>query len=509
MELLIVWKKALSSHAQKTTKMHYLSKKRFGRLQVTFREAADANNVWCRRVEHICADGKTKLILNWQHPEKALHIKERAQNPDAVEVLMKEVPAEISPDMIYKLLVTTPLEKSGRPSYQTGAAFHRVVDPMTGADMHKIKGLVKVHTGDKHRWWHMLYDTVHHKQLLVRFPSLECEFCNGMHFTKLHDDYIWNVDSSFPSLVSSCFASAKCDDEEDSTGSGGVPGLHGWQQGGLALHRDPERGGCYTCKQGGGEPDGDSQGVHAVTAVSASVFGPRVWWCGPACTHMDFWLIAAYLPAQAGTRSSFLTICLTPFVWEQPVSAHLVLMGDLNLVEDPELDRSSRAGSRTEDLRLRNFWPMHDMRDAFRAGVQPEEEVEWGAFALGPRFLEADAAELGRSWTEAEVKEAIASQPKGKSPGHDGLPAEFFAVHWDLLGGRVMQMVKDFERTGRVLECLATAVTVLLHTKGEKDQLGNYRPIALLNAQYIMCILYNSKSQQSKSQKQSSCLKNH
>ncbi|CAI7837841.1 unnamed protein product, partial [Closterium sp. NIES-53] len=430
-------------------------------------------------------------------------------------------------------------------------------------------------------------------------------------------------------------------------------------------------------------------------------------------THMDFWLIAAYLPAQAGTRSSFLTICLTPFVWEQPVSAHLVLMGDLNLVEDPELDRSSRAGSRTEDLRLRNFWPMHDMRDAFRAlhpsrreytfyskasqtssqidralvslsvlgelseakhvhvpeslsdhwfsvgfsvplslergprmwrlqakqvntkgvkavtekilrklegeqdcgldktlrllsaglrahtreekkriratiahlekevedlshavmqcprnkrlqdrlvlqeahleayierdkerlqvmagmnvemngevpspyliakvniqksctlvqevrhnrvmyrgtrkvlqaveehfgtafrGVQPEEEVEWGAFALGPRFLEADAAELGRSWTEAEVKEAIASQPKGKSPGHDGLPAEFFAVHWDLLGGRVMQMVKDFERTGRVLECLATAVTVLLHTKGEKDQLGNYRPIALLNA---------------------------
>ncbi|CAI5498199.1 unnamed protein product [Closterium sp. Naga37s-1] len=129
-ELLIVWKKALSPHAQKTTKMQtllsaYLSKKRFGRMQVTFREAADANYVWCRRVEHICADGKTKLILNWQHPENPLYIKERAQNKEAVEVLLKEVPAEISPDMIYKLLVTTPLEKRGRPPYQVGAAFHR------------------------------------------------------------------------------------------------------------------------------------------------------------------------------------------------------------------------------------------------------------------------------------------------------------------------------------------------------------------------------------------------
>ncbi|CAI5488932.1 unnamed protein product [Closterium sp. Naga37s-1] len=144
-ELLIVWKKALSPHAQKTTKMQtvlpaYLSKKRFGRMQVTFREAADANYVWCRRVEHICADGKTKLVLSWQHPENPLYIKERAQNPEAVEVLLKEVPAEISPDMIYKLLVTTPLEKRGRPPYQSGAAFHRVVDPVTGADTHKIKG---------------------------------------------------------------------------------------------------------------------------------------------------------------------------------------------------------------------------------------------------------------------------------------------------------------------------------------------------------------------------------
>ncbi|CAI5479249.1 unnamed protein product [Closterium sp. Yama58-4] len=83
--------------------------------------------------------------------------------------------------------------------------------------------------------------------------------------------------------------------------------------------------------------------------------------------HLEFRLITAYLPAQACVRATFLTDCLTPFVQGQPVSLHLVLMGDLNLVEDPERDRSSRARSASEDVRLRKFWPAHDLRDAFRA----------------------------------------------------------------------------------------------------------------------------------------------
>ncbi|CAI5526315.1 unnamed protein product [Closterium sp. Naga37s-1] len=212
-ELLVIWRKALSPHAQTTTKIQvlqgaYLSKKRFGRLQVTFRETVDANYVWCRRVDHICVDGKTKLTLSWQHPENPLYIKERAQNSDAIDVLLKGVPAEISPDMIYKLLVKTPLEKRGRPPYQSGAAFHRVVDPVTGTDTHKIKGLVKLHPGDKYRWWHMLYDTT------------------------------WNADGLCSPSVSSGLASAQPDDEEGPARSGCYPGFHGRQQGGL----DPRPG---------------------------------------------------------------------------------------------------------------------------------------------------------------------------------------------------------------------------------------------------------------------------
>ncbi|CAI5491147.1 unnamed protein product [Closterium sp. Naga37s-1] len=47
---------------------------------------------------------------------------------------------------------STKLQKRGRPPYLSGAAFHRVVDPVTGTHTHKIKGLVKTHPGDKYRW---------------------------------------------------------------------------------------------------------------------------------------------------------------------------------------------------------------------------------------------------------------------------------------------------------------------------------------------------------------------
>ncbi|CAI5968111.1 unnamed protein product [Closterium sp. NIES-65] len=47
-----------------------------------------------------------------------------------------------------------------------------------------------------------------------------------------------------------------------------------------------------------------------------------------------------------------------------------------------------------------------------------------------------------------------------------------------------MNFVRNFEATGVLPESLTTAVTVLLHKKGEKDLLTNYRPITLLTTVY-------------------------
>ncbi|CAI5951508.1 unnamed protein product [Closterium sp. NIES-64] len=148
-----LWRRSISAHVLTTTRCQvllpaWLSKKQYGRLQVTFLQASDANYVWCRRIEHKMLDEK-KIFLDWQHPENPTYTHKRATNPDSIEVLLKSVLAAITPEMVYEYLVKTVLEKRGRTSFLSGDAFHRVVDPVTGADTDKIRGLVKGHPGDK------------------------------------------------------------------------------------------------------------------------------------------------------------------------------------------------------------------------------------------------------------------------------------------------------------------------------------------------------------------------
>ncbi|CAI5467539.1 unnamed protein product [Closterium sp. Yama58-4] len=78
-----------------------------------------------------------------------------------------------------------------------------------------------------------------------------------------------------------------------------------------------------------------------------------------------------------------------------------------------------------------------------------------------------DQEMLQATWTEAEVRKAIAELPKGKTPGSDGLPREIFAKNWDLLGPGLMDFLHSFERSARLPESLTTAVTILLHKKGD------------------------------------------
>ncbi|CAI7798429.1 unnamed protein product [Closterium sp. NIES-53] len=70
----------------------YLSKKKYGMLQVAFQHVRDADFVWMRSIEHDY--GKDKSIqLDWQHPENTTFKRERHLHPDAVAMVLKSVPA--------------------------------------------------------------------------------------------------------------------------------------------------------------------------------------------------------------------------------------------------------------------------------------------------------------------------------------------------------------------------------------------------------------------------------
>lgn len=69
-------------------------------------------------------------------------------------------------------------------------------------------------------------------------------------------------------------------------------------------------------------------------------------------------------------------------------------------------------------------------------------------------------------------------------PGLDGVPTEFYERFWEVVGGDVVEVFREFMQTGKVGEGFAVRVGVLLHKKGDREALWNWRPITLLNVDY-------------------------
>ncbi|CAI5507757.1 unnamed protein product [Closterium sp. Naga37s-1] len=135
------WKEVLSAEALTTTKYQkltpaYLSKTRYGRLQVVFTSEDDAYFVKQRKIEHVTLKGEV-LELRWQFPEDSTYIHLRALHPEAIEVVLKSVPAEVTSDIIASLLAEVKLIKRGKTAYKEALGFHRVQDPVTGLDTDK------------------------------------------------------------------------------------------------------------------------------------------------------------------------------------------------------------------------------------------------------------------------------------------------------------------------------------------------------------------------------------
>nr|CAB3264531.1 pol-like protein [Phallusia mammillata] len=94
-----------------------------------------------------------------------------------------------------------------------------------------------------------------------------------------------------------------------------------------------------------------------------------------------------------------------------------------------------------------------------------------------------------------EIKFAINTMPKNKSPGLDGLPAEFYQCFWPDITSIFCEAWDYTEETGHFSQSQAQGVLTLI-PKPHKDPLltTNYRPISLLNTDYkIMSKVINNR----------------
>ena len=70
---------------------------------------------------------------------------------------------------------------------------------------------------------------------------------------------------------------------------------------------------------------------------------------------------------------------------------------------------------------------------------------------------------------------------KGKAPGPDGLSIELYTHCWSIAKHEVSDMLREMFSIQFFKPQIKTGYLTLIHEKGPKKQITNYRPISLLN----------------------------
>ena len=86
--------------------------------------------------------------------------------------------------------------------------------------------------------------------------------------------------------------------------------------------------------------------------------------------------------------------------------------------------------------------------------------------------------------TLAECKAAVDGMAKGKTPGVDGLPAEFCQRFWPVLGADLVDDLNYCNLHGRLSLSQRSGLITLLYKRGDHLDMMNWRPIMLLCVDY-------------------------
>ena len=87
---------------------------------------------------------------------------------------------------------------------------------------------------------------------------------------------------------------------------------------------------------------------------------------------------------------------------------------------------------------------------------------------------------LDQPLSEEELRDAISTMKSGKTPGQDGIPNEFYLVYKDLLVPYLLAIWREALAVGALPTSINIGIIKLIHKRGSKEELGNWRPITCL-----------------------------
>jgi hypothetical protein len=92
--------------------------------------------------------------------------------------------------------------------------------------------------------------------------------------------------------------------------------------------------------------------------------------------------------------------------------------------------------------------------------------------------------DMTRPLSLAEIMEAITSLPKGKAPGHDGIPTEFFQEYVNEIAPTLLLAFKAMLAQGLTSEYINKGMITLILKSEDHSKQGNWHPITLLGSIY-------------------------
>ena len=92
--------------------------------------------------------------------------------------------------------------------------------------------------------------------------------------------------------------------------------------------------------------------------------------------------------------------------------------------------------------------------------------------------------EMEKDITENELLQIIKSLPNNKSPGEDGLPAEFYKIFWNDIKSFLLDCYKCSFNANELSITQRRGILSLIPKKADPLKLKNWRPISLLNQDY-------------------------
>jgi hypothetical protein len=91
---------------------------------------------------------------------------------------------------------------------------------------------------------------------------------------------------------------------------------------------------------------------------------------------------------------------------------------------------------------------------------------------------------LDKEVTAEEIRTTMFSMKANKAPGPDGFTSDFFKASWSIVGSEVVDAIKNFFDTGKLLKEVNATILTLVPKKINPASMGDFRPIACCNVIY-------------------------